>query len=139
MSTGIVIIDHGSRSEQSNALLHAVVKKFAERFANRFPIVEPAHMELAAPGMAQAFARCVVRGADHVIVLPLFLAPGKHMAVDIPRLASEAATTFPGVTMQVAAPLGSDDLLVQLLVRRAEQAMDARSQGARTQTLGVTS
>jgi hypothetical protein len=61
------------------------------------------------------------------------------MAVDIPRLASEAATTFPGVTMQVAAPLGSDDLLVQLLVRRAEQAMDARSQGARTQTLGVTS
>ena len=127
MSTGIIIIDHGSRSEPSNQLLLDVVRRFAERLADRFRIVEPAHMELASPDMAQAFARCVVRGADHVIVVPLFLAPGKHMTVDIPRLAAEAATTFPGVTVQVAAPLGADDLLVQLLGRRAEQAERDRS------------
>src|SRR4051812_33272391 len=127
MSTGIIIIDHGSRSEQSNELLDEIARKFAQRFADRFPIVERAHMELAAPDMAHAFARCVVRGAEHVVVLPLFLAPGKHMTIDIPRLATQAATAFPDVTVQVAAPLGADDLLVQLLARRAEQALQVRT------------
>jgi sirohydrochlorin ferrochelatase len=139
MSIGIVIIDHGSRSPQSNTLLHEVTGKFAKRFADRFPIVEPAHMELAGPDLPQAFARCVVRGAEHVIILPLFLAAGKHMTFDIPRLATEAATTFPSVTVQVAAPLGADDLLVQLLSRRAEQALLARSQPTRIQMRAVTS
>jgi sirohydrochlorin ferrochelatase len=139
MTIGIVIIDHGSRGPQSNELLHDVVHKFAQQFGDRFPIVEPAHMELAGPDLAQAFARCVVRGAEHVVIVPLFLAPGKHMTVDIPRLATAAATTFPSVTVQVAAPLGADDLLVQLLSRRAEQALRARSRPAQAQTQAVTS
>ena len=139
MTIGIIIIDHGARSPQSNELLHEVVQKFAKRFGDRFPVVEPAHMELAGPELAQAFARCVVRGAEHVVIVPLFLAPGKHMTVDIPRLATVAATTFPSVTVQVAAPLGADDLLVQLLARRAEQALRARSRSAWTQAQAVTS
>ena len=37
------------------------------------PIVEPAHMELAEPSIATAFARCVERGATTVVVFPYFL------------------------------------------------------------------
>lgn len=123
MITGIIIVDHGSRSERSNALLETVVYRFSNCFADRFPIVEGAHMELQEPSLKHAFARCVDRGADHVIVVPFFLAPGKHMTSDIPRLAIEAAEWFPGTSVQIADPLGCDDLLVQLLGRRAEEAL----------------
>src|SRR5687768_1170205 len=47
MSIGIIIVDHGSRSSQSNELLHELVVRFSRMFMDPYPIVEPAHMELA--------------------------------------------------------------------------------------------
>jgi sirohydrochlorin ferrochelatase len=120
---GCIIVDHGSRSLESNQLLHAVVQAFIARYQGTFPIVELAHMELVKPGIADAYARCVERGAQTIVVCPFFLAPGKHMQEDIPRLAAEAASAFPGTTVTVAAPLGADDLIVQLLQKRAEAAV----------------
>src|SRR5882724_1377628 len=83
---GVIVVDHGSRREESNALLLDVVESFVD--ATGMPIVEPAHMELAEPSIATAFARCVTRGATTVVVFPYFLLPGRHWNEDIPRLAA---------------------------------------------------
>src|SRR5262249_49651308 len=127
MTTGIIIVDHGSRSAESNALVSEVAERFAIRFAGTFSIVEPAHMELAEPTIAQAFARCVERGAQRVVVCPMFLGPGKHWHIDIPELSAEAARPFPGVHYWITAPLGADDLLLDLLAKRAMESILAAS------------
>lgn len=119
-STGIVIVDHGSRRTESNALLEEVASLFAKRFTDLYSIVEPAHMELAEPSIATAYARCVERGAERVIVVPFFLGPGKHWTSDIPRLAAEAAVRHPGTRYHVTMPLGIDDLILDLLNKRAQ-------------------
>ena len=118
--TGIIICDHGSRRVQSNESLHEVALRFAERFAADCGIVEPAHMELAMPDIAAAYASCVERGATHIVVLPMFLARGKHWTRDIPSLTSQAAAQYPETTYQVAEPLGLDDLLLDLLKKRLD-------------------
>jgi sirohydrochlorin ferrochelatase len=123
MKTGIIIVDHGSRAEESNELIHEVTRRFAERFADTFPIIEPAHMELAEPTIEEAFARCVHRGAGRVIICPMFLGPGKHWHIDIPELAADAAKTFPKVQYWITAPLGADDLLLELLAKRALESL----------------
>ena len=92
MKTGVIIVDHGSRLAESNQMLERLAKMFGERFADRYQIVEPAHMELAEPSIATAFARCVERGATTVVVFPYFLLPGRHWNDDIPRLAAAAAS-----------------------------------------------
>lgn len=117
-STGIIICDHGSRRAQSNDSLKDVAERFATRFAADCQIVEPAHMELAMPDIASAYAACVKRGATHIVVLPLFLARGKHWTRDIPSLTSQAAAKFADTTYQIAEPLGIDDLLLDLLKKR---------------------
>lgn len=117
-STGIIICDHGSRRAQSNDSLKDVAERFAARFAADCSIVEPAHMELAMPDIAVSYAKCVKRGATHIVVLPLFLAKGKHWTRDIPSLTSQAAAMFPDTTYQIAEPLGIDDLLLDLLKKR---------------------
>lgn len=117
-TTGIIICDHGSRRAQSNDSLKDVAMRFASRFSADCSIVEPAHMELAMPDIATAYATCVGRGATHVVVLPLFLAKGKHWTRDIPSLTSQAAAMHPGTTYQIAEPLGIDDLLLDLLKKR---------------------
>jgi len=119
MPNGIIIVDHGSRREESNKMLEHVAALFAERFSEKYEIVEPAHMELAEPSIATAYARCVERGAERIVVLPFFLGPGKHWTQDIPRLTADAAVQFPATRFHVAPTLGIDDLILDLLAKRA--------------------
>ncbi len=118
MQNGIIIVDHGSRRSASNRMLETVAELFAQRFAGRYAIVEPAHMELVEPSIASAYARCVERGATRVIVCPFFLGPGKHWTSDIPRLTAAAAAAFPNTRYHVAQTLGIDDLILDLLAKR---------------------
>lgn len=104
-------------------MLEELSAAFARRFASRYCIVEPAHMELAEPSIEAAFGRCVARGARRVIVCPFFLGPGKHWTQDIPRLTAAAAAKHPGVTHHVAPTLGIDDLILDLLNKRLEDCL----------------
>lgn len=118
MATGIVIVDHGSRRVESNEMLERIAELFAQRFADKYAIVEPAHMELAEPTIATAYSRCVQRGATLVVVCPFFLGPGKHWTEDIPRLTADAAAAHPGTTYHITHPLGIDDLMLELIEKR---------------------
>ncbi len=114
--TAMIIVDHGSKREQSNAMLLEFVEMFRER--TDCAIVEPAHMELASPSIGQAFDRCVMRGARRVVVMPYFLAPGRHWEKDIPRITERAAAKHSGVGFMVGAPIGLHDLMIQLIQSR---------------------
>ncbi|MEQ8848500.1 CbiX/SirB N-terminal domain-containing protein [Botrimarina sp.] len=114
--TGVIVVDHGSRRAESNALLHDAADLFQR--VSGMGIVEPAHMELAEPSIAQAFDRCVQRGASTVVVFPYFLSPGRHWSQDIPRLAAEAAAEHTGVRYQVTSPLGLHELLAEVMCER---------------------
>ncbi len=112
-TTGLVIVDHGSRRAESNAMLEEFVRQFAE--ASPYRVVEPAHMELAEPSIGSAFTRCVERGAARVAVVPYFLAPGKHWHKDIPAITREAAGEHPGVPYVVTAPIGLNPLMTEVI------------------------
>lgn len=118
---GLILVDHGSRRGESNELLLDVVRQFAA--TTGFPIVEPAHMELAEPSIATAFARCAERGARTIVVFPYFLLPGRHWNQDIPRLAAEAARHHPGVRYLVTAPLGLHPLISDIISQRIEHCL----------------
>jgi len=118
---GVILVDHGSRREESNALLVEIVRQFAA--ASGLPIVEPAHMELAEPSIATAFRRCAERGARTIVVFPYFLLPGRHWHEDIPRLAGEAVRHHPGVRYLVTAPLALHPLINDIISQRIEHCL----------------
>jgi sirohydrochlorin ferrochelatase len=118
---GVIVVDHGSRRQQSNDLLLEVVAMFQRR--SGYAIVEPAHMELAEPSIAAAFERCIQRGARLVIIHPYFLLPGRHWNRDIPALAAEAAQKHPGVPFLVTAPLGLHPLLAEVMSQRIDDCL----------------
>lgn len=126
-ATGLIIVDHGSRRAESNELLLEVAEAY--RRHSGWAIVEPAHMELAVPSIAAAFARCVEAGAKHVVIFPYFLAPGRHWHQDIPQLAAEAAEEFAdrGVTYVVAPPLGLHPLMLRVMDDRIREGLSESS------------
>lgn len=132
---GVVIVDHGSKRETSNAMLHEFVALY--RSTTGHAIVEPAHMELASPSIADAVTNCVEQGAKHVVVAPYFLSryvgytrvgahiylrmsahifadectlpcvhSGRHIQQDIPALVAEAQAQHPDVQCIIADPIG---------------------------------
>ncbi|MEY3459821.1 MAG: Sirohydrochlorin cobaltochelatase [Planctomycetota bacterium] len=102
--TAILLVDHGSRRAESNALLHDAARRF--RQFSGYAIVEPAHMELAEPSIQQAFDRCVDLGAKRIVVFPWFLSPGRHWTEDIPRLVQQAGVSHPEIHWTVTPPFG---------------------------------
>jgi sirohydrochlorin ferrochelatase len=118
LKIGLIIVDHGSRRAESNQMLEELARLFAERFAGKYEIVEPAHMEIAEPSIAAAYAACARRGAERIIVCPFFLGPGKHWTQDIPQLTAAAAEKFPHTQYHVTQTLGIDELILDLLDKR---------------------
>jgi sirohydrochlorin ferrochelatase len=114
----ILLVDHGSRRAEANAVLEQV----AERVRRRRPgwIVRAAHMELAAPTLAEAFDACVAEGAAEIVVHPYFLAPGRHSSDDIPRLVAEASRRHPRVRVRISEPLGVHDRVIDAVLDRIE-------------------
>lgn len=120
-TTGVVIVDHGSRRQASNDMLEVFVQQFAA--TSPYKIIEPAHMELSEPSIATAFDKCIARGAKRIVVLPYFLLPGKHWEQDIPDLTRDAAKKHPGVEFLVGAPIGLHPMMQGVIQARLDHCM----------------
>lgn len=87
---GIVLIDHGSKREESNLLLETMATLYQRRSPNHF-VVRAAHMEIASPSISDVIADLVLRqNIDRIVCHPYFLSPGRHVTKDIPVLVQEA-------------------------------------------------
>jgi len=117
-----LLIDHGSRRAEANALISEVAARVKERLG-KGAVVEGAHMELAEPSIANAFAQCVAQGATRIVAHPFMLAKGRHVSEDIPRLIAEAAAPHEGVEFVIASPLGSHDGVIEAVVARCDAAL----------------
>jgi len=104
MSRALLLVDHGSRKPDAHAHLAAL----AERLRARRPELHlyVAHMELAEPSIADTLAQCARDGVRHVDVFPLFLAPGRHVAEDLPARIREAEQAHPQLRLRMLTPLG---------------------------------
>ena len=95
MTRASLLVDHGSRLADANAIL----------------------AELAARVRARLAA-----GATQIAIHPHFLGPGRHTTRDIPRLVRDAAARHPGVTWKITPPLGAHEKLVDLILERVAEA-----------------
>ena len=120
----VVLVDHGSRRAEANAQLEALAARLREREPGT--LVVTAHLELEPPDIGAALAACASAGARDVVLLPWFLAPGRHTAEDIPRAVAAARERHPELRVRIGDPLGLDPRLVDVALSRIE---DARESG----------
>jgi sirohydrochlorin ferrochelatase len=120
VSTAVVLLGHGSRTPEAQQYFLELAE--AVRAPSGCSLVEAAFLELCGPSFAETVARCAAQGVQRVIVLPVFLHPGRHLQRDVPRLVAEARATHPHVQVVLAPHLGAHPELTPLLadlVRRA--------------------
>jgi sirohydrochlorin ferrochelatase/(2Fe-2S) ferredoxin len=129
VTTGVLIVGHGSREPDANAELEAMVAAFR---ATR-PELDVAHgyVELATPALGPAL-RALADRVDHVIALPLFLFMAGHAKNDLPLALAEVRRERPDVRFTAARALGVHPSLVELAFERARPALERAKQPAKT-------
>jgi sirohydrochlorin ferrochelatase len=115
----ILLVDHGSRRPEANAVLEEVAARVRRRRPDT--LIGVAHLSLAPPGVFEAIDGLVAGGAREIVVHPYFLAPGSHGAGDIPGLVQQAAARHPEVRLRVTAPLGVHEGLVDAVLARVAE------------------
>ncbi len=120
---GVILFGHGSRLAGANDHLRAIAERF--RASGRYPLCEAAFLELTAPTMVEAAQTLVARGAGRLVVVPYFLAIGRHVAEDIPRLVQETRRTLgPGgerLTIDVTDILGNHPAILDIIATLVER------------------
>ena len=122
MSRAILLVDHGSRRDDANALLEEIA--IAMRRRKPDAIVRTAHLEIAEPTLGDGIDACAADGATEVVVVPWFLGPGRHSSRDIPEQVAAARSRHPRLRVRVAEPLGFDERLIDVALERAARAPD---------------
>jgi sirohydrochlorin cobaltochelatase len=121
MRRAYLLVDHGSRRAEANA----VVERAAEALRRRVAApVHVSHLEIEPPDLSGGIDACAGEGAEEIVVLPYFLGPGRHTAHDIPAQVRSAAERHPTLTIRIADPLGPHEKIVDVLLERAERAQN---------------
>jgi sirohydrochlorin ferrochelatase len=116
----ILLVDHGSRRAEANALLEDVAAQVRRRVPES--IVEVAHLEIAEPDIFEGIDACVEKGAAQIVVHPYFLGPGRHTAEDIPAQVEHAREKHPNVRIQISEALGGHAALIDAILDRVSDA-----------------
>lgn len=115
----LLLVAHGSRDDASNRIVVDLAADLAERLRDRYACVKPVFLEFAEPGPTRGIADCVAAGVDHVVVLPYFLAPGRHVTRDVPALLRAAREAHPEVEFTLLPYAGSAPKLVDAIASLA--------------------
>ncbi len=103
----LLIVAHGSRRQASNEQIRKLAITLSACNHPAYSQVVVAFLELETPSIATAIAQSVSRGARNIVVLPYFLAKGRHVEEDIPAQIRISRAQFPQVAITLTAHLGA--------------------------------
>jgi sirohydrochlorin cobaltochelatase len=112
VTTGIVLLAHGSREPEWSAPFERLAQRVRSRGAARVAV---AYLELSPPTLDKAIAELIGDGVTEIVVAPLFFAPGGHVRRDLPRSIERLRARHPGVTMDVLPTIGEADALLDAI------------------------
>lgn len=113
MTSGIILLAHGSRDPQWRLPIEAVAAQIRQR--QPAARVRCAYLELCAPTLPEAATDLIAGGARSLKVFPLFLGVGRHAREDLPLLAEKIRAMYPDVEVELLATAGESPALIALM------------------------
>ena len=110
----IILAAHGSRRTESNQEVRRLAEQLGAGLGGGQ--VRAAFLEFEKPTIADALHACGREGAESVMVVPYFLAAGRHVTHDLPAVITETMQKHPQVKVRLLPHLGAFTDLSQLLL-----------------------
>lgn len=123
MSPPLLVVGHGTRSDDGAAEFGKLVERLRGRLGAEGVDVAGGFIELCSPPVADAVGELVGRGHRELVVLPLVLVAAGHGKGDIPAAMAREQVRHPGLRYAYGRPLGPHPVLLDLLARRVDAAL----------------
>jgi len=117
----LLLVAHGSRLETANEEIRDLTARLAEAAEAQYGDVRTGFLELAEPSIPDGIRQCIDAGADEVVVVPYFLAAGRHVTKDIPAAVQHRQEQYPAVRMRIAVHFGALPGVTDLLLAAARE------------------
>jgi sirohydrochlorin ferrochelatase len=118
----LVLIAHGSRRQASNEEVKQLAARVQQSASDRYPLIKAGFLEIASPSIPEAIEACIESGATTVVVVPYFLAAGRHVAEDIPGIVKPVAEQHPQVAIRISEHIGMSASMTRLILDSASSA-----------------
>jgi len=124
MKTCLLVMTHGSRSRDYGLEFDSLLDDIRKR--NLYDDVRGCYLQFQEPSLPDAVEMLGRDGFEHVILVPYFLFQGFHIQRDIPEMLRRCEGNYPSMSFSLAAPLGYDPVLTDLVLARAESAISLK-------------
>lgn len=121
MKSGIIILGHGSRSEDAQQVFEEIVALISNKL--NWGTVKGAAMEFASPALEEVAAGLAEDGIEEIIIVPLFIYPGVHIQRDIPAMIDRLTEKYPKIRFVQGSHIGADEKLAEIMADRVQQAV----------------
>ena len=111
--TAIILFGHGARDPE----WARPMQRIAEAVQRMSPqsAVSLAFLEFMTPTLPEAAAGAVAAGADHLVVVPVFLSQGGHVRRDVPRMLAEIQAAHPDLKISLREALGESQQVIDAM------------------------
>ncbi len=127
----IVVLGHGSRAPEAAGLLEWVAATLGRRTGCT---ALAASLQFNRPSLADCCRKLAAAGSRRILIAPYFLYEGNHMQRDIPAELASLREEFPETGFVLAAPLGADERLVEVMETRLLDVGHQALEKAKTET-----
>jgi len=114
MKEKIVLLAHGSSDQDWSDTFVIMTSNICDHRSD----VSLAFMELSEPSLEGVVKQAKTDGFQSICVLPLFLAKGRHLKVDVPRMLQSYQTKY-DVATRLLSPIGENPMIahaIQLII-----------------------
>lgn len=101
---GILLFGHGARNPEWALPFQRIRDAIRKQKAD--VCVEMGFLELMRPTLDEGIDSLVAQGVNAIVIVPIFMAAGSHVRKDLPLLAASAMERHPGLTIELADPVG---------------------------------
>lgn len=116
----ILLVGHGSRDPEGNEQIRQFIQQLKPGLDPSL-LVETCFLEFELPNISQGIDTCVMKGASHVIVIPIMLLPAGHSKIHIPASIDEATEKYPSIQFTYGRPIGVHEETFEICKARLEE------------------
>ena len=110
MKEKIILLAHGSSDQDWSDTFTSMTRNICDHRSD----VSLAFMELSEPSLENAVKQAATDGFQSICVLPLFLAKGRHLKVDVPDMLLDYQAKY-SVATRLMSPIGENPMIAQAI------------------------
>ncbi|SDJ80396.1 sirohydrochlorin chelatase [Natronincola ferrireducens] len=123
MKRGLFVLAHGSKAKEADDILKEIIAMLEERNKEEFPLLGFGSLQISKPSFHEGIDELVNKGAEEIVIVPMFLFQGNHIKYDIPEELDQVKEKYPAIKFIMAKHIGADRRVAEIVKERGKEAL----------------